>query len=91
MSDPVVLEDFQFVAFCTAERPAYFDKAAPGAAARQLAVECFGFREVDLNPAHPGKYYGQGKYGHTFEVQVKTPIALTLASKNDKNVLNIYQ
>lgn len=91
MGEIPALEAFQYLAFWIAKKPAYFDTAQPGTAAKQLATELFGVAAADLDPAHPGKYYGQGKYGFTFEVHLKTSIALTLAAKNDPNVLNIYQ
>jgi hypothetical protein len=91
MGEIPALEPFQFVAFYTAEKPAYFDAAQPGTAAKQLAADLFGINLTDLDPAHPGKFYGKGKYGFTFEVHLKTSVALVLAAKNDLQVLNVYQ
>ncbi|MEZ0262735.1 MAG: hypothetical protein ACAH80_17145 [Alphaproteobacteria bacterium] len=91
MGEIAVLQDFQLVAFYIEEKPAYFDSSQPGSAAKQLATDLFDIKQTDLNPAHPGKYYGKGNYGFVFEVQVKTSIALVLATRNLSNVLQVYQ
>jgi hypothetical protein len=83
--------EYQNVAFFQPDKPAYFDIKNPGASAVRLAMEMFGFQAVDFNPAHLGRFYGRGKYGYTFEVQVKYPQAQTLAGKNHPDVLNIFE
>ncbi len=79
------------VAFCTPEKPPYFNPQTPGAAAVQLAQEKFHLPPADFNPKHGGRYYGQGKYGYTFEVQIKWESAQALAVKNYPDVLNIFE
>lgn len=80
----------QNVAFFTAERPAYFDPHNPGASAVKLAQELFSFTDADINAKHGGRYYGQGKYGYTYEVSVKREATIPLSARAHPNVLDIY-
>lgn len=91
MGEIAVLQEFQLISFYIVDKPEYFDSSQPGAAAKQLATDLFDIKQTDLHPTHPGKYYGKGNYGFVFEVQVKTSIALVLATKNLSNVLQVYQ
>lgn len=83
--------EYQNVAFFTPAMPEYFDTKNPGASAIRLATEKFGFTDVDFNPKHTGRFYGQGKYGYTFEVQIKFTLAQVLAAKCHPEVLNIFE
>ena len=82
---------FYTVAFCSAEKPAYFDPQKPGAAAVQLAQEKFSLPPADFNPKHGGRFYGEGRNGFTFEVQIKWESAQALAVKSYPDVLNIFE
>ncbi|MEZ0223754.1 MAG: hypothetical protein ACAH83_04310 [Alphaproteobacteria bacterium] len=83
--------EYQNVAFFTQTMPDYFDEKNPGASAIRLAGEKFGFADADFNPKHTGRFYGQGKYGYTFEVQIKFTLAQVLASKQHPDILNIFE
>jgi hypothetical protein len=85
------MAEFQFISFFTNVIPEYCDRKAPAGCAMRLARELFGLAEADFNPKHTGRFYGQGKYGFTFEVQVKNAQAQTLAGKNHPNVYHIYE
>jgi hypothetical protein len=83
--------EYQNVSFFVPQLPEYFDAKNPGAAAIKLAMEKFGFADVDFNPKHTGRYYGPGKYGQVFEVQLKFVLAQTLSAKNHPDILNIFE
>lgn len=62
--------DYQNVAFFSPTMPAGFDERNPGNTVLQMACEKFGFSPDDFNPSHGGRFYGERKFGFTFEVQV---------------------
>lgn len=82
--------EYQNVAFFGETLPPGTDPANANASAVGLACEKFGFKPEDFNPTHGGRVYGPGKYGFTFEVQVKWAVAESLAGKNHPHVLNIF-
>lgn len=82
--------EYQTVAFFSPTLPAGFNERNPGEAIYHLAGEKFGFSPADFNPKTIGRYHGAGKYGFTFEVEVKWLVAEALAAKNHPSVLNIF-
>ncbi len=86
----IMSADYLNVAFFIPQMPPTFDAAAPGAMAQQLASEMFGFAAADYNPKYGGSFFGHGKYGYVFEVQVRRVLADTLASKNHPDILRIF-
>lgn len=82
--------DYQNVAFFCPAMPAGFDERNPGKAVLQIACEKFGFSPDDFNVSHGGRFYGESKFGFTFEVQVKWAVAEALAGKSHPSVLHIF-
>ena len=91
MSEQGTKANFFCVAFYVPEKPPYFNAEKPGLAAIQLAQEMFTLPPSDFNPKHGGRYYGHGKYGYTFEVQVKWESAQALSVRNIPEILNIFE
>lgn len=82
---------FQCVSFHVDEIPAEIDRSDPGKVAIELATKMFDLQPKDLNPKHPGKYYGRGKYGHVFEVQVIWDVGINISVRNNPAVLHIFE
>ena len=82
---------FQCVSFHVDEIPDDADRSDPGKLAIALATKIFDLQPKDLNPKHPGKYYGRGKYGHVFEVQVIWDVGINISVRNNPAVLNIFE
>lgn len=91
MSEQQPKANFYLVAFFVDKLPAYFTADKAGQAAVQLAQEMYRLQPNDFQPKHGGRYYGQGKYGHTFEVQIKREAAEALAVNNPPSILNIFE
>jgi hypothetical protein len=82
---------FQCVSFYVEEIPEGSNTGDPNRLAVDLAIKMFEFQLKDFNVKLPGRYYGRGRYGHTFEVQVGWDAANALAAKSHPNVLNVFE
>lgn len=82
---------FQCVSFHIDDIPADANTSDPGRLAIDLATRLFELQPKDLNPKHTGKYYGRGKYGHVFEVQVIWDVGINISVRNHPAVLNIFE
>ncbi|HYD18644.1 MAG TPA: hypothetical protein VEF76_09210 [Patescibacteria group bacterium] len=82
---------YQCVSFHVEDVPDYVDRNNPGTGAIPLAVELFQIQPQDFNQKHTGRYYGRGKYGYVFEVEVVWDVAQNISVRNHPAVLNVFE
>lgn len=82
---------YQCVSFHIDDIPEGANTSDPGRLAIDLATQMFELQPKDLNPKHNGKYYGRGKYGHVFEVQVIWDVGINISVRNHPAVLHIFE